>query len=206
MGMYFSIQRIAKAAVFVALIGLIGGCDKPTGSRLQFSHTDITGADFAREFELTSHHGQSVRLADFKGKVVVLFFGFMHCPDVCPTTLSELNVVMERLGANAKHVQVLFVTVDPERDTLENLSSYMGAFNPDFLGLSGTADEIATVTQEFKVIYQKVEGSMSDTYSVDHSAGTYVFDGDGQVRLFVPYGANPDELTSDILQLIEAPL
>jgi protein SCO1 len=206
MGMYFSIQRIAKAAVFVALIGLIGGCDKPTGSRLQFSHTDITGADFAREFELTSHHGQSVRLADFKGKVVVLFFGFMHCPDVCPTTLSELNVVMERLGADAKHVQVLFVTVDPERDTLENLSSYMGAFNPDFLGLSGTADEIATVTQEFKVIYQKVEGSMSDTYSVDHSAGTYVFDGDGQVRLFVPYGANPDELTSDILQLIEAPL
>jgi protein SCO1 len=206
MGMYFSIQRIAKAAVFVALIGLIGGCDKPTGSRLQFSHTDITGADFAREFELTSHHGQSVRLADFKGKVVVLFFGFMHCPDVCPTTLSELNVVMERLGADAKHVQVLFVTVDPERDTLENLSSYMGAFNPDFLGLSGTADEIATVTQEFKVIYQKVEGSMSDTYSVDHSAGTYVFDRDGQVRLFVPYGANPDELTSDILQLIEAPL
>ena len=187
MGMYFSIQRIAKAAVFVALIGLIGGCDKPTGSRLQFSHTDITGADFAREFELTSHHGQSVRLADFKGKVVVLFFGFMHCPDVCPTTLSELNVVMERLGADAKHVQVLFVTVDPERDTLENLSSYMGAFNPDFLGLSGTADEIATVTQEFKVIYQKVEGSMSDTYSVDHSAGTYVFDRDGQVRLFVPY-------------------
>ena len=206
MGMYFSIQRIAKAAVFVALIGLIGGCDKPTGSLLQFSHTDITGADFAREFELTSHHGQSVRLADFKGKVVVLFFGFMHCPDVCPTTLSELNVVMERLGADAKHVQVLFVTVDPERDTLENLSSYMGAFNPDFLGLSGTADEIATVTQEFKVIYQKVEGSMSDTYSVDHSAGTYVFDRDGQVRLFVPYGANPDELTSDILQLIEAPL
>ena len=206
MGMYFSIQRIAKAAVFVALIGLIGGCDKPTGSRLQFSHTDITGADFAREFELTSHHGQSVRLADFKGKVVVLFFGFMHCPYVCPTTLSELNVVMERLGADAKHVQVLFVTVDPERDTLENLSSYMGAFNPDFLGLSGTADEIATVTQEFKVIYQKVEGSMSDTYSVDHSAGTYVFDRDGQVRLFVPYGANPDELTSDILQLIEAPL
>ena len=206
MGMYFSIQRIAKAAVFVALIGLIGGCDKPTGSRLQFSHTDITGADFAREFELTSHHSQSVRLADFKGKVVVLFFGFMHCPDVCPTTLSELNVVMERLGADAKHVQVLFVTVDPERDTLENLSSYMGAFNPDFLGLSGTADEIATVTQEFKVIYQKVEGSMSDTYSVDHSAGTYVFDRDGQVRLFVPYGANPDELTSDILQLIEAPL
>ena len=206
MGMYFSIQRIAKAAVFVALIGLIGGCDKPTGSRLQFSHTDITGADFAREFELTSHHGQSVRLADFKGKVVVLFFGFMHCPDVCPTTLSELNVVMERLGADAKHVQVLFVTVDPERDTLKNLSSYMGAFNPDFLGLSGTADEIATVTQEFKVIYQKVEGSMSDTYSVDHSAGTYVFDRDGQVRLFVPYGANPDELTSDILQLIEAPL
>ena len=206
MGMYFSIQRIAKAAVFVALIGLIGGCDKPTGSRLQFSHTDITGADFAREFELTSHHGQSVRLADFKGKVVVLFFGFMHCPDVCPTTLSELNVVMERLGADAKHVQVIFVTVDPERDTLENLSSYMGAFNPDFLGLSGTADEIATVTQEFKVIYQKVEGSMSDTYSVDHSAGTYVFDRDGQVRLFVPYGANPDELTSDILQLIEAPL
>ena len=101
---------------------------------------------------------------------------------------------------------VLFVTVDPERDTLEKLGSYMGAFNPDFLGLSGTADEIATVTQEFKVIYQKTEGSMPDTYSVDHSAGTYVFDRDGRVRLFVSYGANPDELTGDILQLIKEPL
>ena len=206
MSLYFSIPSIAKAAVFVALIGLIGGCDKSTGGRPQFNHTDITGADFAREFELTSHHGQSVGLTDFKGKVVVLFFGFMHCPDVCPTTLSELNVVTERLGADAKHVQVLFVTVDPERDTLEKLGSYMGAFNPDFLGLSGTADEIAAVTQEFKVIYQKIEGSMPDTYSVDHSAGTYVFDRDGRVRLFVSYGANPDELTSDILQLIKEPL
>ncbi|MDA0237203.1 MAG: SCO family protein [Proteobacteria bacterium] len=204
--MYFPIQGIAKVAVFMAFIGLIGGCGKPTGSQLQFNHTDITGADFARKFELTSHRGQSVRLTDFKGKVVVLFFGFMHCPDICPTTLSELNAVMERLGADAKHVQVLFVTVDPERDTLEKLGSYMEIFNPAFLGLSGTAAEIATVTQEFKVINQKIEGSMPDTYSLDHSAGTYVFDRDGQVRLFVPYGTDPDKLTSDILQLIKVPL
>ncbi len=204
MGMYYSIQSIAKLVLLFVIAVSISGCDQPMESQLQFNHTDITGADFAREFELTSHHGESVGLTDFKGKVVVLFFGFMHCPDVCPTTLSDLNAIMERLGLDAKHVQVVFVTVDPERDTVEKLGAYMEAFNSSFLGLSGSVAEISAVTQEFKVIHQKNEGSTPNNYSVDHSAGTYVFDQAGRVRLFVAYGADPDKLMSDILQLLKA--
>ena len=128
----------------------------------------------------------------------------MHCPDICPTTLTELNGLMNTLGTDAQSVQVLFVTVDPERDKMENLAPYMEVFNPDFLGLWGTSDEIETVTKEFKVIYQKVAGSTPDRYSVDHSAGTYVFDKNGKVRLFVPYGADTESLTKDIRLLIDA--
>ena len=128
----------------------------------------------------------------------------MHLPDICPTTLTELNGLMSRLGADAKSVQVLFVTVDPERDKIENLGSYVEVFNPNFLGLWGTVDEIEIVTKEFKVIYQKVPGSTPDSYTVDHSAGTYVFDKSGKVRLFVPYGADTESLANDVRLLIGA--
>ncbi len=202
--MSFSNRNTLKFALLVLLLTLFLGCDNAVKNQMRFTNTDITGADFARDFELTSHDGKRVNLSHFEGKVVILFFGFMHCPDICPTTLTELNGLMNTLGTDAQSVQVLFVTVDPERDKMENLASYMEVFNPDFLGLWGTSDEIETVTKEFKVIYQKVAGSTPDRYSVDHSAGTYVFDKNGKVRLFVPYGADTESLTKDIRLLIDA--
>lgn len=202
--MSFSNRNTLKFALLVLLLTLFLGCDNAVKNQMRFTNTDITGADFARDFELTSHDGKRVNLSHFEGKVVILFFGFMHCPDICPTTLTELNGLMNTLGTDAQSVQVLFVTVDPERDKMENLAPYMEVFNPDFLGLWGTSDEIETVTKEFKVIYQKVAGSTPDRYSVDHSAGTYVFDKNGKVRLFVPYGADTESLTKDIRLLIDA--
>jgi len=167
-----------------------------------FHATDISNAGFGKSFELVDHHRQLRTLEDFRGKVVVMFFGFTHCPDVCPTTLSELAAVLGKLGDQAKRVQVLFVTVDPERDTPEVLAGYVTAFNPDFIGLTGSAEQIATVAREFKIFYQKTEGSRPDMYSVDHSAGTFVFDPQGRLRLYVRYGQDGDAIASDILRLL----
>ncbi|MDC1311833.1 SCO family protein [Burkholderiales bacterium] len=190
--------------LLMAVVTLLFGCDDRVNNQERFTNTDISGADFARDFELTSHHGERVSLSDFEGKVVILFFGFMRCPDICPTTLTELNGLMNTLGTDAKSVQVLFVTVDPERDNIESLGPYMQVFNPSFLGLWGSKDELEAVAKEFKIIYQKVAGSNPDNYSVDHSAGTYVFDKNGKVRLFVPYGSDADKLLSDVRLLIGA--
>ena len=195
-------KPILKSLIFITCLVCLGGCGRSPDTSVDFNYTDITGAKFAREFELTNHHGDLVSLNSFQGKVVVLFFGFMNCPDICPTTLTELNEVMVHLGADAERAQVLFVTVDPERDSVENLKAYMSAFNPKFLGLWGTEDEISEVAQEFKVVYQKVAGSIPTIYSVDHSAGTFVFDPLGHVRLFVPYCADPAKLSEDIKQLM----
>ena len=200
--MSFFIRNILKLALIMVALGFSVGCDKASKNETRFANTDITGADFARDFVLTSHRGERVSLGDFESKVVILFFGFMHCPDICPTTLTELNRVMEKLGNDAQNVQVLFVTVDPERDKLDNIGPYMEVFNPNFLGLWGTLDETETVAKEFKVIYQKVPGSTPDNYSVDHSAGTYIFDKSGKVRLFVPYGADTETLTNDVRLLV----
>jgi protein SCO1/2 len=188
------------------VLGLFFGCGDASKGQTRFTNTDITGADFARDFDLTSHRGERVSLTDFKGKVVIVFFGFMHCPDICPTTLTELNSLMDKLGKDAQDVQVLFITVDPERDKLDNLGPYMEVFNPNFLGLWGTPDEIEAVTKEFKIIYQKVPGVTPNNYSVDHSAGTYIFDKSGKVRLFVTYGADVEALTNDVRLLLSAGL
>lgn len=153
-----------------------------------FRSTDITGAEWAREFSLTDHGGKPRTLADFRGKVVVLFFGYTQCPDVCPTTLAELKSVVEGLGEEGKRVQVLFVTVDPERDTQALLAQYVPAFHPSFVGLRGNADQLARTAKEFKVFFQKVPGSKPDNYSVDHTAGSYVFDPEGRIRLFANHG------------------
>ncbi len=166
-----------------------------------FKNTDITGADWARDLALTDHTGKPRTLADFRGKVVVVFFGYIHCPDVCPTTLAEMKMVLEQLGEDGKRVQVLFVTVDPERDTRELLGHYVPAFHPSFIGLYGDAEQTAKAAKEFKVFYQKVPGSTPKNYSVDHTAGTYVFDPQGRIRLFVRYGQAGD-LTADIRSLL----
>ena len=184
-------------ALLVAALAMVG-CDAPGPS---YKNTDITGADYGKDFALTDHTGKTRTLADFRGKVVVMFFGYTRCPDVCPTTLAELKAVKEQLGEDGKRLQVLFVTVDPERDTPELLASYVPAFDPSFLGLYGDNETIAKVAKDFKVFYQKVPGKAPDSYTVDHTAGSYVFDPLGRLRLFARYG-NAANLTADIRTLL----
>ncbi len=179
------------------LASLLAGCGSDT-----FHATDITGADFARHLQLTGHDGKPHSLADFRGKVVVVFFGFTHCPDICPTTLAKLAQVSKRLGDEGGDLQVLFVTVDPDRDTPEALSRYVTAFDARFIGLTGDAAAIARTAKEFKVVYQKQPGETADSYSVDHSSGTFVFDREGHVRLFVRHDQSVDDWVHDIRQLL----
>jgi len=186
-------------ALFAAAAALCA-CTGGTGDG--FRATDITGAEFARTLALTGHDGSPRTLADFKGKVVVVFFGFTQCPDVCPTALAKFAEVAKRLGTDAERMQVLFVTVDPERDTREVLSHYVAAFDPRFLGLYGDADAIARTAKEFKVVYQKQPGKTPGSYTVDHSSGTYVFDPEGRVRLFVRQDQSVDDLVHDIRMLL----
>ncbi|MFO1362907.1 MAG: SCO family protein [Burkholderiales bacterium] len=167
-----------------------------------FKSIDVTGAEFGREFALTDHTGKARTLADFKGKVVALFFGYTHCPDVCPTTLAELKLVKERLGPDGDRFQVLFVTVDPERDTPALLAKYVPAFDPTFLGLRGDAEATAKTAKEFKVFYQKAPGTAPDNYSMDHTAATFIYDPQGRLRLFAKLGMGADALTADIKQLL----
>ncbi len=191
----------AALASLLALAVLAGSCDAPPGPPA-FKLTDITGAAFAREIQLTDHNGESRTLADFKGRVVVIFFGFTHCPDACPTTMGELALVMKDLGKDAGRLQVLFVTVDPERDTPAVLARYVPAFHPDFLGLFGDAEATRRTAKEFKVIYQK-QALSGGSYSVDHSAGSFIYDAAGRVRLFAQYGQGAPNLLHDIRLLLQ---
>ncbi|MCX7176826.1 MAG: SCO family protein [Proteobacteria bacterium] len=179
---------------------LLLGCSQPP----QFNSTDITGAEFGREFSspLTDHTGSPRRLADFKGKAVVIFFGYTQCPDVCPTTLSAMAEVLKLLGDDGRKVQVLFITVDPERDTRELLAAYVPAFHPSFIGLSADATTTAATALAFKVFYQKQAGSSPNTYSVDHSANSYVYDPQGHLRLYVKHGEIPEKIAADIKLLL----
>jgi protein SCO1/2 len=186
------------SAFLFGLLIFIGGC-----SPSAFKATDITGADFAKGFELTGHDGNRYTLDSFKGKVVLIFFGFTQCPDVCPSALSRFASVAQELGADADQVQVLFISVDPERDTPELLSQYVPAFNPRFLGLYGNAETTAQTAKEFKVIYQKQPGKTDSTYTIDHSAGTYVFDKSGRVRLFLRHEAAVEDVVHDVRLLLK---
>lgn len=191
--------RVATAAALL-LAALIAGCD--SSPKRPFQLTDLTGAEFGRDFQLTDHHGKPRTLADFKGKVVAIFFGFTHCPDVCPTALGELASVVNELGKDAGRMQVLFITADPERDTPAVLSQYVPAFHPDFLGLYGDADATARTAKEFKVFYQK-QPLPGGSYSVDHSAGTYLYDTAGRLRLFAGYGQGAPKMLHDIRLLLQ---
>ena len=169
----------------------------------RFNATDITGADYGAALDLTDHHGQRRTLGDFQGKVVTLFFGFTQCPDVCPTSLLTMSEVMRLLGDDANKIQVLFATVDPERDTAELLASYVPAFDERFLGLYGTPEEIATVAKAFKVFYRKSGDTSGMDYTIDHSAGTYVFDPAGRLRLYVKHAESADRIAADIRLLLQ---
>ena len=186
--------------MLLAAVLCVAGCGKPDAVR--FQSTDITGAEFARALDLTGHDGKPRTLADFNGKVLVVFFGFTHCPDVCPTALARFASVMKALGPDAERVQVVLVTVDPERDTPEVLARYVTAFNPAFLGLTGDAAAIERAAKEFRVMFQKQAGQMPETYTVDHSSGVYVFDPKGRVRLFVSGQQDAAVLEHDIRLLL----
>ena len=201
--------------ILTALLSLAACSERPSADTKQmvllpttgssFKNTDVTGLGYAKDFALTDHNGKPRTLADFKGKAVVVFFGFMNCPDVCPTTMSEMASVMKQLGPLADRVQVLFITVDPERDTPESLAKYVPAFDTRFLGLTGDKAAIEKVTKEFRVFFQKVPGKEPGSYSIDHTAGSYMFDPQGRIRLFVRHGQDGAPLVHDLKMLLAEP-
>ena len=195
-------KLFAVSALALAMALGLSGCDKLASKPPSFQNTDVTGLQYAQDFALTDHNGKPRTLADFKGKVVVVFFGYTQCPDVCPTTMAEMAGVMKELGPQADQVQVLFVTVDPERDTQALLAQYVPAFDKRFLGLYGDAAATAKVAKEFKVFYAKVPGKEPGSYSMDHTAGSYVFDKNGKVRLFLRHGQGAAPIVHDLKQLL----
>jgi protein SCO1/2 len=196
------LKNLLAALFWLLAAALAGGCgDQAQAPR--FKLTDVTSAGFGKALNLTDHNGRPRTLADFRGKVVTVFFGFTHCPDVCPTTLAEMAQVMKELGADADQLQVLFVTVDPERDTQKLLAQYVPSFHPGFIGLYGDRDATARAAKEFKIYYNQ-QPAKSGSYSVDHSAGTFILDREGRLRLYAQYGQGPAALLHDIRLLLAA--
>lgn len=192
-----------KVILALVLTLVLAAC-KPAPEPPVFQATDITGAAFARDFKLTDHNGQTRTLASFKGKVVAIFFGYTHCPDVCPTTLSDFAAALKQLGPQADQVQVLFVTVDPQRDKPELLKQYVPAFDPRFLGMTTDEAGLKALAKEYKVVYQKTSVKGADNYLIDHSAGTYIYDTESRLRLLIPYGSSPDLIAQDLKTLLGA--
>ncbi len=187
---------------FLAVLAatLLGGCGVSDAPK--FHATDITGADYAKAFTLTDQHGKSRTLAEFKGKAVTVFFGYTQCPDVCPTNLTTMAQVVKLLGADGERLQVLFVTVDPQRDTQQLLSEYMPAFNPSFIGLRGDAATTERVMKDFRIFAQKQGDIAGGNYTVDHTAGTYAYDPQGRLRLYIRHGETPQNIADDLRLLI----
>ena len=188
-----------RSLLMAALAMALSACspEKPT-----FKAIDLTGADYAQGFQLKDQFGQERTLADFKGQVVVVFFGFTQCPDFCPTTLSEWVQVKKALGENGKKLQAVFITVDPERDTPEVLKDYMANFDPSFLALIPTLETLPALAKNFKIYYKKVPGPTPTSYTMDHQAGTYMYDTEGRLRLYARYGLGPAAMAEDIGKLL----
>ena len=186
--------------IFISFFMLISGCAE---KKPEFKGVDITGADYAQNFSMTDQFGKTRTIADFKGKAVVVFFGFSQCPDVCPTSMAELAEVKKLLGKDGDKLQGVFVSLDPERDTAPVLKAYMEAFDPSFLALSGSLEQTAAVAKQFKIYYKKVEGRTATSYTLDHSAGSYTFDPQGRIRLYNRYGSGVQALASDIQLLLK---
>lgn len=193
-----------SCTLWLAACDKLGQSDASSDKKLDFKATDITGANYQQPGPLQDQNGKSRELSDFKGKVIVVFFGYTQCPDVCPTTMAELAGVKKQLGPDGDKVQGVFVSIDPERDTPEVLKAYMSSFDPSFVALRGTPEQTAAFAKAFKVFYAKVPGRTTGSYTMDHTAGSYVLDTKGRVRLFVRYGAGPQALEADLRTLIAA--
>jgi protein SCO1/2 len=194
-------KKFVKLACMSLLMVVLSAC-QPSTEATKLVATDITGADFEQNMHLTDHTGAKRTMADYQGKVVALFFGYTNCPDVCPTTMHELKQTMQLLGEQANEVQVLFVTLDPERDTQEVLAQFVPSFDQRFVGLTGSVQEIAATAKMFKIFSSKVATEGRSGYTIDHSAGMYVYDKQGKIRLYVEYGQKPADLASDIKTLL----
>ena len=195
-----ALKLIAACAMPISATAFLSACsrDKP-----EFKGVDITGADYARDFQLTDHNGQQRSIKDFAGKVVVVFFGFTQCPDVCPTSMQELAEVKQQLGKDGERLQGIFVTVDPERDQLALLKSYMQNFDPSFLALRPTPEQLPALAKDYKIYYKKVDGKTPTSYTMDHSAGSYVYDPQGRLRVYHRYGSGTEALAADVRALLD---
>ena len=193
------LKAIACCLTAPGAASLMSACSE---NKPSFVSIDVTGADYARDFSLTDHNGQTRSIKDFAGKVVVMFFGFTQCPDVCPTAMVELAEIKKLLGARGNKLQGLFVTVDPQRDTPEVLKAYMANFDPSFLALYTTPEKLAVLAKDYKVYYKKVDGKTPTSYTVDHSAGSFVYDTKGVLRLYTRYGTGAKPLAQDIELLL----
>lgn len=195
-----ALRWLAGSAVLASTAGVLSACK----SKADFNAIDLTGSkEYGQDFSMPDQHGQRRSMADFKGKVVLVFFGFTQCPDVCPTTLGDLAAVKQKLGAKGDKLQVIFASVDPSRDTPEILQAYLANFDPSFLALRGSDEETAKMAKDFKVYYKRVDGQTPGSYTMDHTAGDYIFDPEGRLRLYSRYGTPVDTLAKDIEQLID---
>ena len=194
------LRSLASWSLAAGTAGLVAGC---FDAKPQFKAIDLTGADYGKDFQLPDQDGRMRSLKDFRGKLVVLFFGYTQCPDVCPTTMAELAQARQLLGPDGEKVQGVFVSIDPERDTPEVLKAYMANFDPTFLALRGTPEQLAATAKEFKIYYKKVDGKTPGTYTMDHTAASYVYDTQGRLRLYTRYGTGPQALASDLQLLLK---
>lgn len=194
-----STRRFAVAALAALALA---GCQKSGPEKQAFKGVDLTGAEYARHINLTDQEGRARSLADFRGKVLVVFFGYTQCPDVCPTTMAEVAEVKRSLGADGDKVQGIFVTIDPERDTAQLLKAYMASFDPGFVALRGSAEQTQAAAKEFKVFFAKVPGKTPENYTMDHTAASFIFDTEGRVRVYARYGSGAQPLADDIKLLL----
>lgn len=195
------LRHLGAITLAISAGTLLSACSKegPT-----FRGVDISGADYARDFALTDHHGQLRRLQDFRGKAVVVFFGYTQCPDVCPTSLQELAQAKELLGKDGERLQGIFISLDPVRDQPDMLKAYMANFDPSFLALRPTPEQLPALTKDFKIYYKKVDGPTPTSYTLDHSAGSYLYDTTGKLRVYARYGSGAQALAADVRSLLQA--
>jgi len=194
------LKTIAVCAILAGSGAFLTACSK---GKPEFRGVDISEVDYARDIALPDHNGQQRSLKDFRGKVVVVFFGYTQCPDVCPTTMQEMAEVKKLLGPDGDRLQSIFVTVDPERDTPEMLKAYMGNFDPTFLALRGTPEQTTAVAKDFKIYFKKVDGQTPTSYTMDHSAGSYIYDTQGRLRVYYRYGSGVEALAADVRTLLK---